>query len=323
MIKFYTWETKPSMEQEKKPITTAIEEFLWHCRFAKKLDDKTIKAYTVDLRQFAQEIDSEMDIFDISKYTIRCYLQQISHLKHKTIKRKIASIRSMFNYFEYEYEDYINPMRKMQIKMKEPLRLPVVMTIDEVRNILKYLYCTASSLTNLPMTYSDIAKMRNIAVVEMLFATGVRISELCSLRNRDVDLNVGIVRIIGKGNKERIVQLCQSETLSALRHWAEYKPDSSAADAPFFTNRLHNALSTQSVRHMIHHISSAVGIDKHITPHTFRHTFATLLLEEDVDMRYIQKLLGHSSITTTQIYTHVNQNKQREILQNKHPRRLI
>lgn len=311
------------MKQNERTITTAINEFLWYCRFAKKLDEKTIKAYAVDLRQFTEDINPDTNIFDISKNMIKGYLQRISKFKHKTIKRKIAALRSMLNYLECEYEEYINPMRKMQIKMKEPVRLPMVMTIDEIRNILKYLYRNNRSENKSPIRYSDITRVRDIAIVEMLFATGMRVSELCSLRNRDVDLTSGIVRIIGKGNKERVIQLCQTETLSALQNWIVYKQGSSASESPFFTNRLHNSLSTQSVRHMIRHINTAIGLDKHITPHTFRHTFATLLLEEDVDMRYIQKLLGHSSITTTQIYTHVNPSKQREILQHKHPRRLI
>ena len=133
----------------------------------------------------------------------------------------------------------------------------------------------------------------------------------------------GEVRIIGKGNKERIIQLCQPDILKALRQWMELKTDAHNPQAPFFTNRLHRGLSTQSVRQMVRLIISATNIEKHVTPHTFRHTFATLLLEEDVDVRYIQSLLGHSSIATTQIYTHVNPSKQRQILQTKHPRRRI
>ena len=309
------------MEEEKKLIVEATKEFLWHCRFEKKLDEKTIRAYRADLRQMAEITGPTKDIFEVSKTDIKCYLQAIAHFKHKTIKRKIATLRSMLNYLEYEYEDYINPMRKMQIKMKEPLRLPVVMTIEEIRHVLKFLYGRIQEYSE--NTYSHKAAVRNIAVVELLFASGMRVSELCSLRNKDVDMGNGEVRIIGKGNKERIIHVCQPETLQALHQWIELKNGVCDSQAPFFINRLRRSLSTQSVRQMIRHIISATGIEKHITPHTFRHTFATLLLEEDVDVRYIQSLLGHSSIATTQIYTHVNPNKQRQILQTKHPRRRI
>lgn len=309
------------MEHEKKEIATAIKEFLWHCRFEKNLDDKTIRAYRSDLQQMMEITGATTDVFEVSKIDIKNYLQQISCFKHKTIKRKIATLRSMLNYLECEYEDYINPMRKMQIKVKDPMRLPVVMTIEEMRRILDFLYLRINK--SLPNTYSYKAAVRNIAVVELLFASGMRVSELCNLRSRDIDMGNGEVRIIGKGNKERIVHLCQLQTMQSLRRWVELENVTSKSQNPFFTNRLHRGLSSQSVRRLIRHVVSSAGIDKHVTPHTFRHTFATLLLEEDVDVRYIQSLLGHSSIATTQIYTHVNMNKQRQILQTKHPRRRI
>ncbi|MCM1041140.1 MAG: tyrosine-type recombinase/integrase [Bacteroides sp.] len=309
------------MTQETKTITEAIKTFLWHCRFEKGLDEKTIQAYRVDLRQVTEIVGEQTDIFALMKTDIKQYLQSIAHFKHKTIKRKVATLRSMLNYLECEYDDYINPMRKMQIKMKEPMRLPIVMTIEEIRHMIDFLYLQPVRYAK--GTYSYMATIRNIAVIELLFASGMRVSELCNLRNKDVDMASGEVRVIGKGNKERIIQVCQLETLQALRQWIEIKNGANNPQAPFFINRLQRGLSTQSVRQMVRHIVSVTGIEKHVTPHTFRHTFATLLLEEDVDVRYIQCLLGHSSIATTQIYTHVNPSKQRQILQSKHPRRRI
>lgn len=310
------------MEHEIKEIRVAISEFLWHCRFEKSLNEKTITAYATDLKQFSAYVGETLDLFELSKITLKTYLQHISYFQHKTIRRKLASLRAMLNYFECEYDTYINPMRKMQIKIKDPMRLPTVMTIDEVRKILSCLY-KKSSIVKGQGAYTYQANIRNIAVVELLFASGMRVSELCNLCNKDIDMANGVIRIIGKGNKERLINICQPATLSALKHWVELRGDRSDLDAPFFTNRLYHALSTQSVRQIIREIILEAGIEKHVTPHTFRHTFATLLLEEDVDIKYIQSLLGHSSIMITQIYTHVNTHKQREILQNKHPRRLI
>ena len=163
---------------------------------------------------------------------------------------------------------------------------------------------------------------RDIAVVELLFATGMRVSELCDLRMSDVDIVQGRIRIIGKGNKERLIDICQDETLKALKEWLSLY-ENKTSDSPLFISRLYRKLSPQSVRQLVKNLVEGVGMVKHVTPHTFRHTLATLLLEEDVDITYIQKLLGHSSIVTTQIYTHVNLHKQREILKSKHPRRLI
>ena len=120
-----------------------------------------------------------------------------------------------------------------------------------------------------------------------------------------------------KGDKERIVDICQRKTLKILTEWIVFRADAISSNEPFFTSRLGKKLSPQSVRWLVRDVVTDLGIKKHITPHTFRHTFATLLLE------YIQQMLGHSSIVTTQIYTHVNLQKQHEILSKKHPRRLI
>jgi integrase/recombinase XerD len=165
--------------------------------------------------------------------------------------------------------------------------------------------------------------VRNVAIIELLFVSGIRVSELCDLRLCDVNLSCGRLRIVGKGDKERIVDICQRKTLNVLTEWIVFRADAISSNEPFFTSRLGKKLSPQSVRWLVRDVVTDLGIKKHITPHTFRHTFATLLLEEDVDITYIQQLLGHSSIVTTQIYTHVNLQKQHEILSKKHPRRLI
>lgn len=154
--------------------------------------------------------------------------------------------------------------------------------------------------------------MRNILILELLFATGMRISELCSLKTEQIDFNDYIIKIYGKGSKERLIQICNTNVQVLID---KYKNTMELEENFFFfTNRLHNRLSEQSVRYMINDYAKSAQISRHITPHMFRHSFATLLLEEDVDIRYIQQMLGHSSITTTQIYTHTSINKQRSIL---------
>ncbi len=168
--------------------------------------------------------------------------------------------------------------------------------------------------------YHKKTVIRDIAVIELLFATGIRISELCSLKQKDLDIDNRQVLIFGKGAKERILQIGNGEVISAL---VEYKKlfEKELADSEWlFVNRLHHRLSEQSVRFMINNYVELAGIEMHITPHMFRHSFATLLLEADVDIRYIQKMLGHSSINTTEIYTSVSLHKQKEILEERHPR---
>ena len=300
-------------------VTTVIEDFLWHCEFEKKLDRKTLNAYKADLSQFVNNI-GDLNISEVTKDVLRKYLQTISHFRHKTIKRKIASLKAMLNYYEYENEWYNNPMRKMKIRMREPIRLPTVMSIEEVKSLFNIVYKQQRNCKQ--ETFSYHMATRNIAIVELLFASGMRVSELCDLRLCDIDMKQGCVRIIGKGNKERIVDISQKATLTAIKEWLKEQGPCDS-QYPLFVNRLHNKLSTQSVRLLIKNLVSLTQIKKKITPHTFRHTYATLLLEEGVDITYIQHLLGHSSVVTTQIYTHVNLQKQHELLSKKHPRRLI
>lgn len=296
-----------------------MDDFLEYCSIEKKLDSKTIKAYKTDLQQCLL-ITGNIPINQLSKEIIRTYIKEISCFRHKTIKRKLASLNAMLNYFEWNNEWYVNPMRKMHIHMREPVRYPTVMTIEEVRKMIDVVKKRSMEHPNDSFSYG-LAK-RNEAIIELLFASGMRVSELCDLKVCDVDLNIGRIRIIGKGNKERFVDICQDETQKALSEWLECR-DRYVDDAPFFCSRLGRKMSQQSVRLLVRQLTLICGIKKHVTPHTFRHTFATLLLEEDVDIVYIQHLLGHSSIMTTQIYTHVNLHKQREILQAKHPRRKI
>lgn len=306
-------------KEKKQNLRCVINDFLWHCEFEKKLSEKSLKAYKADLSQFISNI-GDLNILEVTKDVIRKYLQTISHFRHKTIKRKIATLKAMLSYYEYENEWYNNPMRKMRIRMREPIRLPTVMTVEEISSLLNIVYKQQKACK--PKSFSFTMATRNIAIVELLFASGMRVSELCDLRLCDIDIRQGWIRIIGKGNKERIIDISQKSTLAAIKGWLNNRGPCDQL-SPLFFSRLHNKLSTQSVRSLIKNLVSSSQIKKKITPHTFRHTFATLLLEEDVDITYIQHLLGHSSVLTTQIYTHVNLQKQHEILRKKHPRRLI
>lgn len=314
-------EIQVAMENCCMTMDKAISEFLFHCQYEKNLNEKTLRAYKIDLGQFALYIEDTLastDIKHMTKETLKSYLQTLAHFKPKTIKRKIASLKAMLNFLEFEDDDYVNPFRKIKVRFKEPQILPAVMTIEEVKKILQLLYKERNE-NEQPLGYTFKAQTRNIAIVELLFATGIRVSELCNLKCVDMDIRHGVIKVFGKGSKERVIQICQKEVLVALRSYSSlFKPTSF-----FFINRLGMPLSTQSVRLLIKHYVKATGLNKKITPHTFRHTFATLLLEEDVDIKYIQNLLGHSSIATTQIYTHVNASKQKKILSTKHPRRKL
>ena len=241
--------------------------------------------------------------------------------KIKTVKRKIASLKAFLNYLEYEDILPDNPLNRMRIKLHEPFLLPRTIPLETVDTILQCAYKQKQSFAITP--YQMRTSLRDIAVLELLFATGVRVSELCFLRKDSINLSSGEIKIYGKGSKERLIQIGNKDVLSAVSSYYSASSADIENSGWFFVNRLGQRLSDQSVRNMINRYTTLAGIKQHITPHMFRHAFATLLLEEDVDIRYIQQLLGHSSISTTQIYTHVTSKKQRDILTAKHPRNRI
>lgn len=303
----------------------AIQDFIHHCTFEKNLSIKTLKSYNTDLKQFLKFLTLKkfsVDVKNISKFELQHYVEFISFFKPKTRKRKIATIKALLNYLEFEDKIIINPIRKMRIKIKEPFKLPNCLNFDEISAIFKTAYKELTICGK--NTYFYQTSLRNLAVIELLFATGARVSEIANLKAQDIDLTSGKVTIKGKGNKERIAQISNNDSLSNLIKYKELFQDKIYSKSNFFLiNRLTRKLSEQSIRKIVKNLSKKALINKNVTPHIFRHSFATLLLENEVDIKYIQVLLGHSSITTTQIYTHVNNPKIYQILKFKHPRKDI
>ena len=298
-------------------LTEEMEKYLHYCEFQKELDSKTIIAYRTDLEQFI--LFMEKQGAGMGKEEINAYLLFIHEkYKQKTVKRKIASVKAFFRYLEDEEIIELDPFHKIKTKFKEEIVLPKIIPRTIIEQLLDYLY---KELVDESHTgWQRKLLLRDIAVVEMLFATGLRISELCHLQSIFFEPHMGTLCIQGKGGKERYLQIANKEVLSLLCTYREEFGEDIKKHGYFFVNRYGNPLSEQAARRMIHHHAEAIQVDMNITPHMFRHSFATFLMEEDVNIRYIQKMLGHSSITTTQIYTYVTMEKEREILRTRHPR---
>ena len=295
-----------------------INNYLEYCHNQKRLDGKTLKAYKIDLKQFSEQI-SLTDILDLTPTILESFIANLHQkYKPKTVKRKIASIKAFFYYLEYKDIIIQNPFNKIHIKFREPVILPKTIPLHIVEVFLSTIYeQRILAKTN----YQKRNALRDVAVTELLFSTGMRISELCSLKPTDINLYDNTILIYGKGAKERKLQIGNNDVIHILK---EYKNNFSAEIQNcnhFFANQNGNPLSDQAVRRMINKYATLAAIELHITPHMFRHTFATSLLEADVDIRYIQEMLGHSSINITEIYTHVAMSKQRDILTTKHPRK--
>ncbi len=297
-------------------LKTYISEYLEYGEYRKRLDSKTLKAYRIDLKQYEHFCTGQSDCF--SKNTVDQFVTDLhKRYEPKTVKRKIASLKAFFHYMEYKELLVENPFAKLDVRFREPRLLPKTIPFHSIQTFLSALYTHKEQAKT---EYQHCCCIRDIAVIELLFATGMRISELCALKPADLDLESGNVLIYGKGAKERILQIGNPEVLRALAVYQETFQEEIGICGFFFVNKRHHRLSDQSVRFMIRRYTELAGISQHITPHMFRHSFATLLLEQDVDIRYIQQMLGHSSISTTEIYTHVSNAKQKDILVNRHPR---
>ena len=295
-----------------------IEKYLEHCQNQKRLDSKTLKAYRIDLTQFQTSFPNR-DLIELSSELLEEYICNLHEkYKPKTVKRKVASIKAFFHYLEYKEVVERNPFYKVHIKFREPVILPKTIPLTIIESFLSNIY---KQHTHASTSYQRRNALRDAAVIELLFATGIRISELCSLKIFDVDFYEKTILIYGKGAKERRIQIGNQEVLAILQEYRnDFKKEIENCQY-FFVNQTGKPLSDQTVRRMINKYVSLAAIELHITPHMFRHTFATSLLEADVDIRYIQEMLGHSSINITQIYTHVAMSKQRDILTTKHPRK--
>ncbi|MCT7501624.1 tyrosine-type recombinase/integrase [Aliarcobacter cryaerophilus] len=302
-------------------LPKAIEKFRFHCVYEKNLSLKTMHAYDADLNQFLEKFKN-YKINEISKFDLKDYVESLFNhsYKIKTIKRKIAVLKTFFNYIEFDEILEINPFRKLRLSLKEPKLLPKTLDIKEIKTILKYLYDLKHIYDKYTFRYKLL--VRDIVTIEILFSTGIRVSELSNLKKNEINIKQGIIKIFGKGSKERIIQICDKEVLLLLKEYCILFKIKDNETKYFLLNRLNNNFSEQSIRAMIHKYEEKLGL-KNITPHMFRHSFATLLLEEGVDVRYIQNMLGHSSISTTQIYTKVNTKHQRKLLNTKHPRRTL
>ena len=279
-----------------------LEDFKSYIIAEKNFSKHTAKAYCSDILSFLVWMD-EQSCEDINFSKVREYLHFIQKFNYKktTIARKIASLRTFYKYLYRERKVDSNPAMNLT-NPKRPKSLPKFLTPDEVEQILN------NTKIETPAGY------RNRTILELLWATGMRISELSGLNFGDLNLEHNEIRVFGKGSKERII-LVTDRAKSFLERYIESARDlipkgfpvpDKSEDSPVFINNTGYRLQTRTVRNVINEVVEKINLPKHVTPHMFRHSFATHLIENGADLRVVQELLGHASISTTQIYTHVS-----------------
>jgi integrase/recombinase XerD len=304
-------------------LTDSIQAFLNHCQFERNFSDHTVKAYRLDLCQFtrfAVQRGKPGGVAQVDRHLIREYSRTLNHYKPRTQRRKLAALKSLFGFLEREGFLESNPARNLRLNIRLGRILPRTVSLSTLQTFFRQVYANCTS--RVEKTQACHLAIRDVALFELMFSTGMRVSEISNLLVTTVDLDRGAVLVRGKGNKERLIPICDDQVHSALIAYVALQGSGREADAFFFTNRFGRRLSEQSIRMALRRHAKAAGIEK-ITPHVFRHTVATMLLEQGVDLRFIQTFLGHSSIVTTTIYAHVNDKSQRDVLSHRHPRRLL
>jgi integrase/recombinase XerD len=299
-------------------INSAIEWFLGHCADHRKLSHHTIKAYRHDLEQLRDFVcppPGEALISSVGRNTLQKWMGSMNGAKPRTIRRRLAAVKSLFSSLERQGNLSSSPLSGFRCEVKVGQSLPRTVARSTVRSLLR---SPREQTASNPIAAAR--RIQEIALLEMLFSTGMRVSEVVSTDVSHVDMDRQIISVHGKGNREREIPIvCDAFREALAQHLSERRKSDPSASAPIFINRRGRRLSDQSVRAVLRRHAKRAGI-RRITPHMLRHTVATLLLEEGVDLRHIQRLLGHSSISTTTIYVQVSERSQRQVLVRRHPR---
>lgn len=292
----------------ERPQDRFVEKFLNYLTIERNASPHTLRNYRKDLEILRQSLGErpweQADLLALRQFAAG---QRASGLSKVTIARRVASTRSFFRFLHREGLVAVNPALGLT-RPKQDRRLPAFLSVEE-----------ATRLVEAPQG-EDFAGCRDRAILETLYSTGLRVSELVGLRIRDVDLIGGTLRAIGKGRKERMVPV-GSYSLQAIRRYLKAMgPQWSEPDKPLFQNRLHGTLTDRSVRRILNRYLARVSVGLKVSPHALRHSFATHLLDRGADLRSVQELLGHSSLTTTQVYTHVTTERLKKVYESAHPR---
>jgi len=300
------------------------KDFVDYCRLIKSLSANTIKAYQQDLDILVNFLEQEISSGPVTSEKIMDFVEYLRLQRQNspaTIRRRWICIRKYYSWMESQGFISQSPCRNLPVRIQIPRRLPRALSEPQVA---KLLFATRNSV--LPGTSeardgtpSNIKLSTDIAL-RLMIATGIRVGELCELRLEDISADAERYRIRGKGSRERIVYVMNSSLKEKLMSYmrARYL-EGGTPSSNFFVNRNGSVLTPQTLRLRIRRLAELSRSETRITPHSFRHTAATMLLEKGVDIRFVQKLLGHSTISTTEIYTHVSDQSLRNVLQNADP----
>lgn len=301
-----------AVSESSPPQDDLAVEFLQFMEFERHSSVRTLRNYELGLRQFREWKKGFANWSDITADDFRAFLFDLMkrEVARATIRLQFAALRSFFKFLTRRRGWKQNPLLEVQLPKQEK-KLPVVLSVRQVISML-----------DLPLTIQHEkqapawAPERDAAILEMFYSTGMRLSELASLNVTDIDTITECARVIGKGNKERICPV-GSPAITAVQR---YRQKAGVHDGPLFLSKRRTRITTQALGDVVEKYWRHAGLPVRITPHKFRHSFATHLLNNGADLRAVQTLLGHASLSTTQIYTHVSTQRMKQVYDEAHPR---
>jgi len=290
-------------------LAKAMDQFLEGYFATCQRSEKTIQAYTIDLEQFETFLGSSKRVEKVEPEDLEAWAAELKQAEYASasIRRKFATLKVFFNYMVRKRLLDRSPLWQIRLDLAPERRLPKVLTFEEVQKILGQ---ARKELGPIPKRISKkvdkkFLALRNLAMVELLFATGIRVGEMTKLELEDLNIEERLIMIRGKGARQRLAFLPDDRSHEAVDAYATHRQAILTPHGKLFLNSQKRPLSTQGVANVLSRLARDADLDRKVTPHMFRHTIATLLLEGGADIRVVQEFLGHSTISTTQIYTHV------------------
>ena len=298
---------------DDKKVNDLLDAYLDHLRVERGLARNTLEAYSRDLSEFLRWVDKNLGrpLRDLKEEDVRFYFlgKKQRGMSARSLRRKASSLRGLYRFLQKEGHVDEDPTQLLEVP-RLGVPLPRDLTLDEVDCLLAQ------------PDPAEVLGIRNQAMLELLYATGLRVSELLALRLQDLNLEVGYVVAYGKGKKERLVPVGEVALEKLKEYLGSVRPGlAKSGRVPYvFLNRSGKRLSRQGFWKLLNRYALQAGISSPDTPHVLRHSFATHLLERGADLRSVQLMLGHASISTTQIYTHLNRERLKQIYESHHPR---
>lgn len=310
--------------------------YLETCANNKNLSKHTLKAYRIDFQQFQSCIGLKVDISLIDKNHILKFHNYLLNLElaPSSIKRKLVSLKAMFKWLELEEVILINPFNKIRTNIKLPRALPKNVPASKLNNLIKkikselgvnrYEDYNAHEISSLITTKKALNKLTTLISIELMLCTGMRVGELASIELGSIDISGRKIKLFGKGSRERFVYLPDVESCQLVKGYLQARLIALPTTSNFLVNSRGLPASTQFLRKILRELAQRAFIEIHVTPHMLRHSAACELIESGLDIRFVQRLLGHSSISTTEIYTHISDNLlKKKITQAKVRKRII